>query len=68
MSLKEKSHKCKELRGKVEEMRASIKNHGVPVASGLYSDLLSILPGQSLDRVPMRKIFLTTTSKSYDKF
>ena len=41
MSLKEKRLECKELRGKVEEMRASIKKSSVPVASELHCDLLS---------------------------
>ncbi|KAK2549365.1 hypothetical protein P5673_030190 [Acropora cervicornis] len=57
MSLKEKCLECKELRAKVEEMRAPIKNSSVPVASELHSDLLSILSGQSLDSFPMIKIF-----------
>lgn len=48
MSLKEKHLECKELRGKVEEMRASLQNNTVPVASELHSDLLSILSGQCL--------------------
>ena len=57
MSLKKKCFKCKELRGKVEEMRDSIKNSSVPVASELLSDLLSILFRQSLDSFPIIKVF-----------
>ena len=64
MSLKEKCLECKELRGKLEEMRASIKNHGVRVASELHSDLLSILSGQSLDSLPVIKIFWQQQQKA----
>ena len=56
-SLKEKRLECKELRGKVEEMIASIKNSNVPVASELHSELLSIFSGQTLDSFSMIKIF-----------
>ena len=57
MSLKEKRLECKELIGKMEEMRASIKNNSVPIASELHSDLLSIISKDSLDSFPMIKIF-----------
>ena len=50
-SLKEKRLECKELRGKVEEMRASIKNN-------------SVLSGQSLDSFPMIKIFWQQQQKA----
>ena len=64
ISLKEKSLECKERRGKVEEMRASLKNNSVPVASELHSDLLSILSRQSFDSFPMMIIFWQQQQKA----
>ena len=64
ISLKEKRLECKELKGKVEETRASIRNNSVPIASELHSDLLTILSGQSLDSFPMMKIFWKQQQKA----
>lgn len=52
MSLKKKCFKCKELRGKVEEMRDSIKNSSVPVASELLSDLLAFFLDRAFTAFP----------------
>ena len=69
ISLKEKRLECKELRGKVEEMRTSIRNNSVPIALELHSDLLTILSEQNLDSFPMIKTFWEQQQKavaSYD--
>lgn len=57
VTLKEKRLECNQLKRNVEQMKKSIKNNSIPVASDLHSDLLSILCGQSLECFPMMKIF-----------
>ena len=63
VTLKEKRLECNQLKRNVDQMKKSIENNSIPVASDLHSDLLSILSGKSLDCFPMIKIFGNNNKK-----
>lgn len=64
VTLKEKRLECNQLKRNVEQMKKSIENNSILVASDLHSDLLSILCGQSLECFPMMKIFWEQQQKA----
>ena len=64
VTLKEKRLECNQLKRNVDQMKKSIENNSIPVASDLHSDLLSILSGKSLDCFPMIKIFWEQQQKA----